>query len=138
MLKGDRIRSARLQAGLTQHTIAQILGVSRSYFSLVENGHENPKIEFILKLARVLDVNPAWIVGWSDVPVASVVSVDELIIEYELDDPVSSQTVEFPALQQGLMRLRFLSKEDQMLIIHTVMDVLNALLRLAERSVDGE
>ena len=51
---GKRFRAARLAAGLTQHQVAETLGVNRSYLSLVENGNENLTIETMTSLAQAV------------------------------------------------------------------------------------
>ena len=51
---GKRFRAARLGAGLTQHQVAETLGVNRSYLSLVENGNENLTIETMTSLAQAV------------------------------------------------------------------------------------
>jgi transcriptional regulator with XRE-family HTH domain len=55
---GDRVRTLRMQHGLTQHVLADMLSVSVSYISKVENEKlhfgDYPSEKFIHRLAEVL------------------------------------------------------------------------------------
>jgi len=39
---------------------------ARKALSLFENNHRLPKLDMVEKLAKLYEVNPAWLVGWSD------------------------------------------------------------------------
>lgn len=53
----DRMRLARLKAGLEQEEIAEILGVSSSTVSNWENGRTTPKLPFLAAWAQVTGFN---------------------------------------------------------------------------------
>lgn len=53
---GERIRTARKQAGLSQEVLADRIGVNRSYLSLVENGKSSPTFEFVEKIAGGIEL----------------------------------------------------------------------------------
>ncbi|MDR4023133.1 MAG: helix-turn-helix transcriptional regulator [Eubacteriales bacterium] len=55
---GDRIRSARKLAGLTQSDLAKKLNVSQQMIAAYENGKRNPKFGTIKKIAFHLNVDP--------------------------------------------------------------------------------
>ncbi len=59
---GERIREQRHAKGLTQETLAQSLGLSVAYVSLIERGGRNPPYTTVLAIARALGVAPAKVV----------------------------------------------------------------------------
>ncbi len=64
---GERISYARHLRGLTLDNIAQAVGVHKSTIQRYEkNEYENPKLPVIESIARVLSVNPVWLIGKSD------------------------------------------------------------------------
>lgn len=87
---GKRIETRRNQLGLTLDDVASQIGVAKSTVQRYEKGNiEKIKMPVIEAIARVLDVNPAWICGKvSDMrsapqmfglsPLPSVVSVPRL------------------------------------------------------------
>lgn len=60
---GDRLRQARRAAGLSQEALAHQSGLHRTYVSSVERGERNIALLNICKLATVLDVDAAVLVG---------------------------------------------------------------------------
>lgn len=64
---GERVRIRRKQKGLTLDDIANEIGVAKSTIQRYETGSiERLKLPVIEAIARVLEVNPAWLVGKSD------------------------------------------------------------------------
>ncbi len=55
---GDRIKAARKEAGMTQKELGAALGISFQAVAQWENNLRNPKVETVLKIAKVLNVNP--------------------------------------------------------------------------------
>ncbi|MDX6806147.1 helix-turn-helix transcriptional regulator [Terrihabitans rhizophilus] len=53
---GLNVRRCRLAAGLTQASLAERMGVDRSYVSGLERGHRNPTVLTLWHLAEVLNV----------------------------------------------------------------------------------
>ncbi|EIW20088.1 MULTISPECIES: helix-turn-helix transcriptional regulator [Pelosinus] len=49
---------ARENIGLTQARMAELLGISRSYYSLIENGMRNPDYGLAKRIAKILKVSP--------------------------------------------------------------------------------
>ncbi len=58
---GDRIRSSRLVAKLTQNDVAQFVGVSRVSVTQWENGASAPAKDKIQALAQMLSVPLEWL-----------------------------------------------------------------------------
>lgn len=64
MTTGERIKAARINAGLTQRELAERLNVSFVNISQWENGVRNPKIETLQKIAEALGVEPWQLMGY--------------------------------------------------------------------------
>jgi transcriptional regulator with XRE-family HTH domain len=54
---GERLRSVRLERGLSQEKLAELAGLHRTYVSSVERGERNLSLENIEKLATSLGVS---------------------------------------------------------------------------------
>lgn len=69
MTVGEKIREARLKKGYTQTELAELLGYkSRSSINKIEiDGRDIPRSS-VIKFAKVLDVTPAYLMGWEDEP----------------------------------------------------------------------
>lgn len=64
---GERIRTARENAGLTQGELGKKIGVSKQAISQYESGIiTNITIEKIQKIGIACEIDPAWIMGWED------------------------------------------------------------------------
>lgn len=57
MRSSEKIKNARLQAGLTQKELAKRLGTSQQNIAQYENGKRVPKIETLQKIAKALKVS---------------------------------------------------------------------------------
>ncbi len=66
MILSKRLRQARKKKGLTQIKVAELIFMERRTLYLYENNRRVPRVEMIEKLAKIYDVNPAWLVGWSE------------------------------------------------------------------------
>ncbi|WP_213996163.1 helix-turn-helix transcriptional regulator [Tepidanaerobacter sp. EBM-49] len=52
-----KIKDAREAARLTQKELAEKVDVSREYISAIENGHYNPSLNLLKKIAKALNTN---------------------------------------------------------------------------------
>jgi transcriptional regulator with XRE-family HTH domain len=52
---GDRLRSLRQEAGLSQERLAEVAGVHRTYVGHVERGETTPTLYSIVRFAAALD-----------------------------------------------------------------------------------
>jgi transcriptional regulator with XRE-family HTH domain len=68
---GDRLREARLRAGLSQRELSEP-GVSYAYISRIEAGVRTPSIKVLRKLAPKLDVSVSWLETGQDDPAAQL------------------------------------------------------------------
>lgn len=55
---GNRIRELRLQAGMTQETLANKANLQTAALSLIESGQRDPQISVLWLLAEALKVSP--------------------------------------------------------------------------------
>ena len=60
---GMRLREARLAAGLSQSHLEDISGIPKARLSRYENGHVEPAIQTLNRLARALNVSEASLLG---------------------------------------------------------------------------
>ena len=54
MAKNIKLEKRRLQMNLTQEEVAKLVGVSRPFYSMIENGHKVPSLPTAKKIAKVL------------------------------------------------------------------------------------
>ena len=73
---GDRIKQLRTANEMTQEELADKLGLQKSAIAKYENGRvENVKRSTIQKMAELFGKSPSYIMGFSDSPLPSNVSV---------------------------------------------------------------
>ncbi len=60
---GNRLREARIQAGLSQSELEELSGIPKARLSRYENGHVEPSIQTLARLARALQVSEASLLG---------------------------------------------------------------------------
>ena len=58
-----RLREARLAAGLSQSELEELSGIPKARLSRYENGHVEPSIQTLARLARALNVSEASLLG---------------------------------------------------------------------------
>ncbi len=54
MEKNLRLEKRRLELNLTQEQVARLIGVSRPFYSMIENGRKIPSLQTAKKIAKVL------------------------------------------------------------------------------------
>ncbi len=57
------VRRLRAKKGVSQKALADTIGISVSYVSMLERGQRSPPLETIEKVARALKVPPAALLG---------------------------------------------------------------------------
>jgi transcriptional regulator with XRE-family HTH domain len=60
---GNRLRESRLAAGLSQSELEELSGIPKARLSRYENGHVEPSIQTLARLARALNVSEASLLG---------------------------------------------------------------------------
>lgn len=56
---GKRIKFLRLDRGLTQLELAEILDMSPNFIGMIERGERNTTVENVFKIARALGIKPS-------------------------------------------------------------------------------
>ena len=80
---GDRIKKARKIRGLTQKRLAEELGLSLTAIQYYESGKRTPNNAVVLAIAKVLDVNPHWLLtGEGEMFVEKQEGRDELLDKF--------------------------------------------------------
>lgn len=98
---GERIKKARLNAGLTQEVLAAYLNVSAAAISQYETGKKFPRLNVFLKMTDILHVSPEYILG-RDVCVAS--SDSSYIIRLSKEDlEIISEIKKYAGLYRKLV-----------------------------------
>lgn len=64
----NRIRESRLRQGLSQADLAKRVGVSRQAIGQYETNERRPGGEILVRLAQVLGVSSAYLLGMSEAP----------------------------------------------------------------------
>lgn len=96
MTSGQRIKAARVKAGLTQKELGTKLGVSESFIAQYETDKRNPKKETLEKIADALGVH--FLELYSDeeiVEITAYVRVGMKIAEKNQEKPVYDFSVEY-------------------------------------------
>ena len=77
---GARIRTRRLELGLTQEELALKVGYkSRTSVNKIENGVEGTPLKMLLSIAAALNTTPQWLMGLSEEKSAKKVKVRKVL-----------------------------------------------------------
>jgi len=79
----ERIAEAMMIRGMKQSDLTKMTGISKGAISSYLSGRYEPKQDGIYALAKALDVNEAWLMGY-DVPMERDAVADKLD-EYEME-----------------------------------------------------
>ena len=94
---GRRIKDRRMELGLTLDELAAKVGYSdKSTLSRVENGKTDMPLKKLDKIAQVLDVAPAYLIGFTEADIP-----DGLNKEYYLNYIHDSKNPDFVAAIEG-------------------------------------
>lgn len=90
MTLGDRLRESRLEKGMTLKEVAEQLGIAEASYQRYESGIiKNPKQANLRELARILDVDYNYLMGFG----LDAVQVDDEVVEdycqEDLDDLIA-------------------------------------------------
>jgi transcriptional regulator with XRE-family HTH domain len=61
---GKNLRNARLKAKFTQKELAEKAGVHVNYYARLERGEENPSLETLKKLTKILKIKSSDILSF--------------------------------------------------------------------------
>lgn len=80
---GERIKTIRKQKGITLADLGARLGISESNMQRYESGKiASVSIDFINRLAPILEVKPEWLIGWDKEPTSQGYYIDSETAEY--------------------------------------------------------
>lgn len=121
MTMGERIRKARLEKGLSQAELAELLGYkSRSSINKIEvEGRDIPRSS-IVKFAQVLGVTPSYLMGWEDES-SEKDPLDILMEKYDNIKPVKLKR--FPLLGEIACGEPIFADEDRESCVMADMDI---------------
>lgn len=77
MFKGGRLRELRLQKGLTQRELGDIVHVTKAEISMIESNKRSPKLATIIEFMMFFNVSSDYLLG-----------ADSLIKEYQNPETV--------------------------------------------------
>lgn len=121
MTMGDRIRKARLEKGLSQAELAELLGYkSRSSINKIEvEGRDIPRSS-IVKFAQVLGVTPSYLMGWEE-ETSEPDALEVLMEKYDNIKPVKLKR--FPLLGEIACGEPIFADEDRESCVMADMDI---------------
>jgi repressor LexA len=77
----NRLKSRRVEKGLTQTELGDIVGLQKSAVGKYENGKlTNPNLALIERFAAALDCDPVWLMGWDKAAVNDVDISDKIAL----------------------------------------------------------
>lgn len=80
---GERIKTIRKQKGITLADLGARLGISESNMQRYESGKiASVSIDFINRLAPILEVKPEWLIGWDKEATPQGYYIDSETAEY--------------------------------------------------------
>ena len=80
---GQRLKQLRDEKQLTQEDVGNIIGVTKATVNRYETGEIDIKRTIAVKLSKVFDVSPAYIMGWTDNP-QKVNKPDDIELEEDI------------------------------------------------------
>lgn len=75
-LFGQQLRKERKKQNLTVQAVADSCGISRSYITLIENGHRQPGKKILAKIADALHIKVSIVLNWYLEDVAQKIQKD--------------------------------------------------------------
>lgn len=91
---GERIKKERERLGLSQAELGRLVGYSsRSTINKIEKGERDIPRDKVAKFAQVLDVNPAYLAGFTEADIP-----DGLNKDYYIDYILNSDNPDFKVL----------------------------------------
>lgn len=123
----ERLVEARVDRGLTQKKLAELIGVTPTRLNYWEKGKAEPDLEFILKLCRALEVGCDWLIGLSDTKKGPGVETAGT------DAPYVNEIVEYVEKLPPEKQERFIELVEWMSFAPDDFDALRAIARLITR-----
>ena len=54
---GNTIRNARIKKGLSQETLAEMVGITPTHLKHIESEHRKPSIDVLIEIAQILQMS---------------------------------------------------------------------------------
>lgn len=103
---GKRIKDAMIKSGLKQADIVKKTGINKGALSSYLSGKYEPKQTNIYKLAKALDVTPAWLMGYNaNADDKTITENDFLIVEKEIENYKEKQVIKSNDIKNYIMKL---------------------------------
>ena len=80
---GQRLKKARNTRGLSQRELSELSGLSNAVITKYEKGQNDPGATNLIKIARILNVDPAWLMAWNPEPASPNYVASTLQAEFE-------------------------------------------------------
>lgn len=64
MSSTNKLKKSRLKAGMTQKQLAEKLGLNTNFYARIERGEENPSLETLKKLTKILKIKSSDILSF--------------------------------------------------------------------------
>ena len=80
---GERLLKSRTERGYSQRELSDLAGLSCAMITKYEKGNTDPGATNLIKIARVLNVDPAWLMAWSNEPASPDYIASTLQTEFE-------------------------------------------------------
>ena len=77
-IQEERARNIRIACGLTQKQFGEILGISKSYVSDIENGYIGLSMEHINKICNYAEVSFDYMLGFSDKVNKNIIKIEKI------------------------------------------------------------
>ena len=88
MFKGDRLKTLRIDKGLSQQALADMIGASKSLICCYESGKRTPSLENIMAFIQIFGVDADYLLG-SD-SLVKIVSNDKTTYA-----PITKEEIDF-------------------------------------------
>jgi len=85
-LFGLRIKNIRKKRGLTQSTVAELVGVEPKHISCIESGKSFPSLMLIENLSQVFNVHPKELFEFIEPPTIKDLKIEVIKILHEATD----------------------------------------------------
>lgn len=89
---GARIREARKSKRLSQNELAEMINISPSHMSDIENGKKTIKLDILMRLTEALQVSADWLLR-TDIPSVTSIHAQELATLLSDCTPSESQSL---------------------------------------------
>lgn len=91
MSLASRIKDSRKLKGYTQNDLAKIMDVKAATISAWEVGRNEPSIEMLKKLSKVLGVSFDYLTGTMDESGEEPLSMNQKLVAYSIDPDISDE-----------------------------------------------